>query len=121
MEYDNQWYGIIPWATATARVAAQNMLDFGSATFDKITPSNQLQVAGIDLTSIGNINPDSPDYETLVSVDIENGKYFKAVLKDDVLVGGIALGSRKIALNLRRLIMKGESITDIKQSLFDDE
>ncbi|TFG28290.1 NAD(P)/FAD-dependent oxidoreductase [Candidatus Thorarchaeota archaeon] len=120
MEYNNQWYGIIPWATATARVAAKNMLDFGSAKFEGITPSNQLQVAGIDLTSIGIIHPDSPDYETLVSVDAENGKYFKAVLKDDVLVGGIALGSRKIALNLRSLIVKGENISDIKQSLFDD-
>jgi len=121
MEWNHQWHGIIPWATATARVAAQNMLDFGSAKFEGITPSNQLQVVGIDLTSIGIIHPDSPDYETLVSVDMENGKYFKAVLKDDVLVGGIALGSRKIALKLRSLIVKGENIGDIKQSLFDDE
>ena len=121
MEYNNQWHGIIPWATASARVAAQNMLDFGSAKFESITPSNQLQVAGIDLTSIGVIHPDSPDYETLVSVDAENGKYYKAVLKDDVLVGGIALGSRKIALKLRSLIVKGENIADIKQSLFDEE
>ncbi|MBE0525906.1 MAG: NAD(P)/FAD-dependent oxidoreductase, partial [Candidatus Thorarchaeota archaeon] len=89
MEYNNQWFGIIPWATATARVAAQNMLDFGSAKFEGITPSNQLQVAGIDLTSIGVVHPDSPEYESLVSVDMENGKYYKAVLKNNVLVGGI--------------------------------
>ncbi|TFG99300.1 NAD(P)/FAD-dependent oxidoreductase [Candidatus Thorarchaeota archaeon] len=121
MEYNNQWFGIIPWATATARVAAQNMLDFGSAKFEGITPSNQLQVAGIDLTSIGVVHPDSPEYESIVSVDMEKGKYFKAVLKDNVLVGGIALGSRKIALKLRSLIVKGENIADIKQTLFDDE
>jgi len=121
VEYNGQWFGIIPWATATARVAAQNMLNFRSSTFEGITPSNQLQVAGIDLTSIGLIHPDSPDYETLVSIDEENGRYFKAVLKDDVLVGGIALGSRKIALNLRAHIVKGDSIKNIKQSLFDEE
>jgi nitrite reductase (NADH) large subunit len=121
MEYNNTWYGIIPWATTTARVAAQNMLEFGSAKFGGVTPSNQLQVAGIDLTSIGIIHPDSPDYETLVSVDMENGKYFKAVVKEDVLVGGIALGSRKIALKLRSHIVKGDNIADVKQSLFDDE
>ena len=120
MEWNGQWFGIIPWATATARVAAQNMLDFGSAEFTGITPSNQLQVAGIDLTSIGLIHPDSPDYEVLVSVDDENGRYFKAVLKDDVLVGGIALGSRKIAMNLRSHIVKGDNIKDLKQSIFDD-
>ena len=118
-EWNNEWYGIIPWATATARIAAQNMMEFGSAKFNGITPSNQLQVVGIDLTSMGNVHPDSPEYETQVSVDLEKGKYFKAVFKDDVVVGGISLGSRKIALKLRSLISKGEKVED-RQSIFDD-
>lgn len=118
-QWNDMWFGIIPWATATSRIAAQNMLEFGSAKFEGITPSNQLQVAGIDLTSIGIVNPDTPEYETHVAVDMENGKYFKAVLKDNVLVGGISLGSRKVALKLRSLIMKGEKVEDHK-SLFDD-
>jgi NAD(P)H-nitrite reductase large subunit len=118
-EVDGTWYGIIPWATATARIAAQNMLEFGSTKFRGITPSNQLQVVNIDLTSIGIVHPDSPEFETHVSVDMENGKYFKAVLKDDVLVGGIALGSRKVALKLRSLIMKGEKVKN-HESIFDD-
>ena len=118
-QWNDMWYGIIPWATATSRIAAQNMMEFGSAKFEGITPSNQLQVAGIDLTSIGIVHPDSPEYETHVSVDMENGKYFKAVLKDNILVGGISIGSRKVALKLRSLIMKGEKVEDHK-SLFDD-
>ena len=118
-EWNKEWYGIIPWATATSRIAAQNMIEFGSAKFKGITPSNQLQVAGIDLTSIGVVHPDSPEYETHVSVDMENGKYFKAVLKDGILVGGIALGSRKVALKLRSLITKGEKVED-HSSIFDD-
>jgi nitrite reductase (NADH) large subunit len=117
-EWNNEWYGIIPWATATSRIAAQNMLEFGSAKFEGITPSNQLQVVGIDLTSIGEVHPDSPEYDSHVSVDMENGTYFKAVLKDDVVVGGIALGSRKVALKLRSLIMKGEKVED-PGTLFD--
>jgi nitrite reductase (NADH) large subunit len=116
----NEWYGIIPWATATSRIAAQNMIEFGSAKFEGITPSNQLQVAGIDLTSIGTALPESPEYEIIVSVDNDEGKYYKAVLKDDIIVGGIALGSRKMALKLRSMIMKGENVADIKQSIFDD-
>ncbi len=118
-QWNNQWFGIIPWATATSRVAAQNMLEFGSSKFKGITPSNQLQVAGLELTSIGVVHPDSPEYDTHVSVDMEQGKYFKAVLKDDVLVGGIALGSRKVALKLRSLIMKGEKVED-HGSIFND-
>ncbi|MHA3962844.1 MAG: NAD(P)/FAD-dependent oxidoreductase [Candidatus Thorarchaeota archaeon SMTZ1-45] len=121
MEWNNEWYGIIPWATASSRIAAQNMIEFGSAKFNGITPSNQLQVAGIELTSIGIVNPGFPDYESIVSVDIEGGKYHKAVLKDDVVVGGISLGNRKVALKLRSLITKAEKVTNIKQSLFETE
>ncbi|MFW9833286.1 MAG: NAD(P)/FAD-dependent oxidoreductase [Candidatus Thorarchaeota archaeon] len=118
-EWNNQWFGIIPWATATSRIAAQNMLELGSVKFEGITPSNQLQVVGIDLTSIGEVHPDSPEYDSHVSVDMENGTYFKAVFKDDIVVGGIALGSRKVALKLRSLIMKGEKVED-HGSVFDD-
>ncbi|MGY5863142.1 MAG: FAD-dependent oxidoreductase [Candidatus Thorarchaeota archaeon] len=120
MEWNNEWYGIIPWATATSRIAAQNMLEFGSAKFEGITPSNQLQVAGIDLTSIGLVHTESQEYETAVSVDMEGGKYFKAVFKDSIPVGGIALGSRKVAMNLRSLIMKGESLSEKeRETLFE--
>jgi nitrite reductase (NADH) large subunit len=120
MEHNGTWYGIIPWATATSRIAARNMLEARSAKFEGITPSNQLQVAGIDLTSIGIVHPESPEYETVVSVDMEGGKYFKAILKDQVPIGGIALGSRKVAMNLRSLIMKGEELTEKhREILFD--
>ena len=44
----------------------------------------------------------------------------KMVLKNNILVGGISLGSRKVALKLRSLIMKGEDISGVKQSLFDE-
>lgn len=120
MEWNNQWFGIIPWATASSRIAAQNMMEFGSTKFNGITPSNQLQVVGIDLTSIGIVNPGSPEYETIVSVDVDAGQYFKAVLKDDIVVGAISIGSRKVALKLRSLIAKGENVKDIKQSMFED-
>jgi len=121
MEWNGQWIGIIPWATATARVAAHNMLDFGSMIFEGITSSNTLQVAGIDLSSIGEIDPKSPDYETLVSVDENKGTYYKAVIKDNIMVGAISLGSRKIAMKLRGLVNQKTDVSEMKQSLFESD
>jgi nitrite reductase (NADH) large subunit len=121
MEWRNQWYGIIPWATATARVAAQNTLEFGTMQFEGIVSSNTLQVAGIDLSSMGEINPKSPEYETLVSADEEKGTYYKAVLKDNIVVGAISLGNRKIALKLRGLITQRTDVSDIKRTIFEGE
>ncbi|MDH4215184.1 MAG: FAD-dependent oxidoreductase [Candidatus Thorarchaeota archaeon] len=121
MEWKGKWIGIIPWATATARVAARNMLNFGSMRFEGITSSNTLQVAGIDLSSIGEIDPKSPDYETLFSVDENKGTYYKAVIKDNIIVGAISLGSRKVAMKLRGLVNQKVDISEIKQSLFDND
>jgi nitrite reductase (NADH) large subunit len=118
-EWNGQWYGIIPWALATAKVAAANMLEPGSERFKGIIPSNTLQVAGIDLTSVGFIHPETPEYESIISVDRKNGTYYKAVLKDNKLVGGIALGNRKVAMKLRRLISKGEDVSETKKTLFE--
>jgi NAD(P)H-nitrite reductase large subunit len=95
------------------------MLEPGSERFQGIIPSNTLQVAGIDLTSIGLIHPETPEYESIISVDRKNRTYYKAVLKDNKLVGGISLGNRKVAMKLRRLISKGEDISETKKTLFE--
>ena len=118
-EWNGQWYGIIPWALATAKVAATNMLEPGSSRFQGIVPSNTLQVAGIDLTSVGLIHPESPEYESIVSVNREEETYYKAVLKDNIVVGAIALGNRKVAMKLRRIISNHVDVSDSKKTLFE--
>jgi nitrite reductase (NADH) large subunit len=118
-EWRDQWFGIIPWATATARVAAHNMLESGSDEFEGITPSNTLQVAGIDLSSIGLINPKSPEYESITAIDDEKGTYFKVVTKNHVAVGGIALGDRKVAMKIRGLVSRGVDVSEMKESVFE--
>jgi nitrite reductase (NADH) large subunit len=118
MECNGEWYGIIPWALASAKVAAMNMLEPESVRFDGIIPSNTLKVAGIDLTSIGMINPQTPEYTSVVSVNREEGTYHKAVIKDNIVMGGISLGDRKVALRLRSLISKKTDITALGEDIF---
>ncbi len=118
-EWKGNWFGIIPWALSTAKTAAQNMVEFGSSKFSGIIPSNTLQVAGIDLTSIGVVHVESPDYEQIVSVDREKGTYYKAVIKDNLVVGGIALGNRRVALKLRALISQQTNVSEVKSTIFE--
>ena len=121
MEWNGQWNGIIPWATASARVAAKNMLGHGSMRFEGIIASNTLQVVGIDLSSIGVINPRSPDFEVLVSANEKKGTYYKAVIKDNIIVGAISLGNRKLAMKLRGLVTRMIDVSEMKQSIFDSD
>ncbi len=120
-ECDGEWYGIIPWALETSKIAARNMIDHGSARFEGITPANTLKVAGIDLTSIGKVHIETPEYEQIISVDREKGTYYKAVIKGNVVVGGISLGNRQVAMRIRQLVTKAADVTDIRASLFEPE
>ncbi|MHA2186887.1 MAG: NAD(P)/FAD-dependent oxidoreductase [Candidatus Thorarchaeota archaeon] len=119
IEWDGESLGIIPVAIESAQVAAQNMLDLGSVEYEGTTPSNTLKVAGIDLTSIGMFNPQSPEYDVILSVDEGEGTYFKAVLKENKVVGGIALGDRKVAVKIRRLVLDKTDITDFRREIFE--
>ncbi|MHA1937694.1 MAG: NAD(P)/FAD-dependent oxidoreductase [Candidatus Thorarchaeota archaeon] len=120
-ECDGEWYGIIPWALETSKIAARNMVEHGSARFEGITPANTLKVAGIDLSSIGKVHVETPEYEQIISVDREKGTYYKAVIKDNVVVGGISLGNREVAMRIRQLVTQAAEVTDIRTTLFEPE
>ena len=81
--------------------------------------TNTLQVVGIDLSSIGEIDPKSSDYEVLFSTDEDKGTYYKAVIKDNIIVGAISLGSRKIAMKLRGFVNQKTDVSEMKHSLFE--
>ncbi|MHA2210478.1 MAG: hypothetical protein ACXABV_15065, partial [Candidatus Thorarchaeota archaeon] len=86
-----------------------------------ITAANTLKVAGIDLTSVGKVHVETPEYEQILSVDRENGTYYKAVIKDSKVVGGISLGNRKVAMRIRQLVSQAADVTDIRSTIFESE
>ncbi len=79
------------WSEAQEQgnVAGSNMAG-GTEVFEAIVPSNRLKVAGIDLGSAGNIDP-----EDALESEIEksNKVYRKLVKKNGELVGCIMLGN----------------------------
>jgi len=118
IEWNGAALGIIPVALDTAKVAAKNMIRLGSAEYTGTVPSNTLQVVGIDLTSMGMFNAAPPEYESTVLSNPSKGTYFKAVMKDHVVVGGIVLGDRKVALRLRQLVSSKENVAGMGQAIF---
>jgi nitrite reductase (NADH) large subunit len=121
IEWKGTYYGIIPVALDTAKIAAQNMLKPGSARYDGTTPSNTLQVAGVDLTSIGVFNPQTAEYESSIQAHPEKGTYLKVVSKGGIAVGGIAFGDRRFAVKLRGLVMNHRDVSKLKTTIFDTD
>jgi nitrite reductase (NADH) large subunit len=117
---------IIPAALSQARVAAAQIVadlqgKSASLLYEDIVPSTTLKVTGIDLTSIGEVNPDGEGYTELRQVSEEESIYRKLVLKNGRIVGAILLGDRSDIGAVNRLISREIDVSQYVDKLLDPE
>ncbi len=120
-ESDGKVYGIIPAAEEQARVAAINLLEKGKSVYKGTTPSNTLKIVGIDLTSVGIVNPESSKYEEIKKIDREARVYKKIVLDQGKIVGAIILGDISTAAAIRRLIDLEADVSKYEAFLLEED
>jgi nitrite reductase (NADH) large subunit len=113
-------YGIIPATFEMARIAAANVLG-QTKTYGGTIPSNSLKVVGINLTSIGLVNPEESGYEELRTEIREEGIYKKLVIQDGVIVGAIWMGTKEGVSEIGRLISSKRDVTEWKDSILKDD
>ncbi len=119
-EFNSVVYGIIPAAIEQGKTAASNIigrpLEYNGTTF-QVT----LKVVGIDLTSIGTVNPEGEGYEEVRKKDAGKGIYRKVVLKDGKAVGAIIIGDKRGVAELTKIIDKKLDVSRNKDALLADE
>ena len=118
-EHRGRVYGIIPASFEQARAAAHNMLGM-DLPYAGTVPSNTLKVAGLYLTSAGEVNPEARGHEVLVRSVPEDGLYKKIVLKEGRLVGAIWMGTKKGASEIGRLVALKKDVESRKGDLLED-
>jgi len=119
-EHRGRIYGLIPAAFDQARVVAYN-LGGQIKKYEGTVPANTLKIAGIFLTSAGQILPEGEGFEVLSRLDEEHGLYKKLVLKDGQLVGAIWLGSKKGSVEITRLVQARKNPGPYKSDLLADD
>jgi nitrite reductase (NADH) large subunit len=119
-EFNSVVYGIIPAAIEQGKAAASNMLgmplEYKGTTF-QVT----LKVAGIDLTSVGTINPEGAGYEEVKKKDALKGTYRKVVVKDGKAAGAIIMGDKHGVAELTKIIDGKMGISGNIEALLADE
>ncbi|PKN01441.1 MAG: NAD(P)/FAD-dependent oxidoreductase [Elusimicrobia bacterium HGW-Elusimicrobia-1] len=101
-EYKGVVWGIVPVAVEQARIAASNAAFVGaknlspSQRYEGTVMSNTLKVAGIDLTTEGNI-AEIDGIVTYEHADTAKEIYKKIFLKDGVIVGSMCMGDAEAA------------------------
>jgi nitrite reductase (NADH) large subunit len=119
-QHRDRIYGIIPASFDQARVAAFNMLS-PEKKYGGTVPSNQLKVAGVQVMSVGQVNPEGEGFDVLVREDIETGIYKKLVIRNGILAGAIWMGTKKGAPEITRLAASEKNVSQWKASLLEDD
>ena len=115
-EHKCRMYGSWPAAQRQGVVACINMAD-GNETYMGTVPSTTLKVAGIHLTSMGDISTEDKTIEQVKVKDPEKYIYKKLFIKEGRLVGAIFLGDNKNASELSQLMEKKVDVGRFKEKI----
>ena len=106
-EYDGAVAGLWPTAVEQAEVAADNAVG-GAKAYAAAAPVTILKVVGVELTSIGRFEPESPGEEVIVLEDEAAQRYRKLVIGEDGrIAGAILLGFSREVAPVRTAIARG--------------
>lgn len=103
-------WAIAPIAQAQGRIAALNMAGEVTA-YDVVVPSTTLKVVGIDVSSVGIVNPETADHIEIRALEAEANSYKKIVLHGGRIVGSIVINNKVLAKNLENRIAQREVMT----------
>jgi len=98
IEYKNQIWGIIPACMEQSKIVAASVIGLKSVGYNGTTPKNTLKIVGLELTSIGIIDPPKEEggaWEILKKADKKDCCYQKLVVKGNKLKGAILFGDNK--------------------------
>ena len=108
---------IWPLAVKQGIVAAHNMAGSERNIEDDFTFKNSMNFMGIPTVSLGIVNPEGDDYDTITRCD--NDCYKKFIYKDDRIYGLIAQGDISYIGALTQIIKNKVEIPDLKNRIFD--
>ena len=109
-EHHGQVYGIWGPSQYQGSIAGMNMAG-GCVEFGGIPRSNTLKVLGLDLFSIGQINPEDASFRAF---DHEaDGRYFRFVFRDNRLVGAVLLGDTKLTAAVKKAVESGADFSEL--------
>src|SRR3989338_10725435 len=119
-EHKGRIYGIWPAAQRQGVIAGINMTG-GKETYAGTVPSTSLKVAGIHLTSMGDMLVED---KTVEQVKVKNpGKniYKKLFIQDGRIIGAIFLGDTKNAYEMGQLMGKKVDVSRFKDKILETD
>ncbi|MBN2408396.1 MAG: NAD(P)/FAD-dependent oxidoreductase [Candidatus Aminicenantes bacterium] len=119
IQHRGKVYGIIPASFEQGRTAAYNIIG-EDKPYGGTVPSNTLKVVGLDVTSVGLVNPEGSGFEEVRKFNKESGIYKKIVVQDGALVGAIWIGTKKGVNEITRAVTARTKVSQYVNVLLED-
>jgi nitrite reductase (NADH) large subunit len=104
VEHRGVCYGLVDPIWDQARVLADVITGCGvDAAYEGSRLGTKLKVMGVELASMGSVNPSQPQDEVIVYRDPNKGVYQKMIVRENKILGAILLGNIETADALMRL------------------
>jgi nitrite reductase (NADH) large subunit len=113
-EHFGQLYGIWGPSQYQGSIAGMNIAG-GSVEFGGIPRSNTLKVLGLDLFSIGQVNPEDASFR--IFDDESQGCYYRFVFHDNRLVGSVLLGNTKLTPAVKNAVESGRDFSVLLEKI----
>ncbi len=120
VQHNGRIYGIIPASFQQARAAAHTIAG-SPQSYDGTVPSNTLKVMGVQVTSIGEVNPDPGTAQEFRKQDLDQGIYKKLVIQERKLLGAIWLGTKQGVNEISRLVSQNADVGSKADRLLEDD
>lgn len=127
-EFQGRIYGLWTASSEQGTIGGNNIAG-RNTVYNGTTPSATLKIVGIDLTSIGIVNPataipplekgDEGGFKEIIREDGSDDIYKKLVIKDGKIVGAIILGDTKEVRIIGKLIKNGTDVSKYEDRLTD--
>ena len=119
-EHNGRIYGIWPTAQRQGIIAGINMAG-GNESYAGTVSSTSLKVAGIQLTSMGDMLAEDKTVEQVKVKNPDKNIYKKLFTKDGKIIGAIFLGDTKNAYEIGQIMEKKLAVSTCKEKLLETD
>src|SRR5439155_10494174 len=112
-EHDGQVYGIVPPIWEQCGVLADILTGANpQARYRGSKLYTRLKVAGVEVASMGRVEPELDSDEVIQIVETRRGAYRKMIVREGKLVGALFVGNTEAAASLVQLFDRGDTLPE---------
>ena len=119
-EHNGRIYGIWPAAQRQGVIAGINMAG-GNETYAGTVPSTSLKVAGIHLTSMGDMLAEGKTVEQVKVKNLDKSIHKKLFIQAGGIIGAIFLGDTKDACGIGQIMEKKVDVRRFKDKILETD